>query len=160
MQKKEPTPSEMKKNSKKSGKHGNRKSKKQYQEKEEGKHISSFRSKEKEIKIYKTDQFPPEKYSYEEKGNKFNTQLEETFFEESLSPQKPGRKYTGDGKDSDNYSTSNEDNSNEQFQNYGINQYKPKASDFKIKYKTELCKYFEINGFCKFGDSVSFNFIN
>ena len=32
--------------------------------------------------------------------------------------------------------------------------FKSKADDFKIKYKTELCKYYEINGTCKFGDNV------
>ena len=32
--------------------------------------------------------------------------------------------------------------------------FKSKADDLKIKYKTELCKYYEINGTCKFGDNV------
>ena len=30
------------------------------------------------------------------------------------------------------------------------------AADFKIKYKTELCKYYEINGYCKFGDRCAY----
>ena len=34
--------------------------------------------------------------------------------------------------------------------------FKSQASDFKIKYKTELCKYFEINGYCKFGDNCAY----
>lgn len=34
--------------------------------------------------------------------------------------------------------------------------FKSNASDFKIKYKTELCKYFEINGTCKFGDNCAY----
>ena len=34
--------------------------------------------------------------------------------------------------------------------------FKSTASDFKIKYKTELCKYYEINGFCKFGDKCAY----
>ena len=34
--------------------------------------------------------------------------------------------------------------------------FKSTASDFKIKYKTELCKYFEINGFCKYGDKCAY----
>ena len=35
-------------------------------------------------------------------------------------------------------------------------QFKSTAADFKIKYKTELCKYYEINGFCKFGDRCAY----
>ena len=34
--------------------------------------------------------------------------------------------------------------------------FKSNASDFKIKYKTELCKYFEINGYCKYGDNCAY----
>ena len=34
--------------------------------------------------------------------------------------------------------------------------FKGEAKDFKIKYKTELCKYFEINGFCKYGDKCAY----
>ena len=35
-------------------------------------------------------------------------------------------------------------------------QFKSTAEDFKIKYKTELCKYYEINGFCKYGDNCAY----
>ena len=35
-------------------------------------------------------------------------------------------------------------------------QFKSTAADFKIKYKTELCKYFEINGYCKYGDNCAY----
>ncbi len=34
--------------------------------------------------------------------------------------------------------------------------YKTNAFDFKKKYKTELCKYFEINGYCKYGDYCAY----
>ena len=34
--------------------------------------------------------------------------------------------------------------------------FKSTAADFKIKYKTELCKYYEINGYCKYGDSCAY----
>ena len=34
--------------------------------------------------------------------------------------------------------------------------FKSTAADFKIKYKTELCKYYEINGFCKYGDNCAY----
>ena len=69
------------------------------------------------------------------------------------------RKFSGD---SANESTSNEDNNEiTKFPNNKINNktkekttFKSKADDYKIKYKTELCKYYEINGCCKFGDNV------
>ena len=35
-------------------------------------------------------------------------------------------------------------------------QFKSTAADFKIKYKTELCKYYEINGYCKYGDKCAY----
>ena len=35
-------------------------------------------------------------------------------------------------------------------------QFKSTAADFKIKYKTELCKYYEINGFCKYGEKCAY----
>ena len=34
--------------------------------------------------------------------------------------------------------------------------YKTTALDFKKKYKTELCKYFEIKGYCKYGDNCAY----
>ena len=34
--------------------------------------------------------------------------------------------------------------------------FKGEAKDFKIKYKTELCKYYECNGFCKYGDKCAY----
>ena len=35
-------------------------------------------------------------------------------------------------------------------------QFKSTAVDFKIKYKTELCKYYEINGYCKYGERCAY----
>ena len=35
-------------------------------------------------------------------------------------------------------------------------QFKSTAADFKIKYKTELCKFYEINGICKYGDKCAY----
>ena len=72
-------------------------------------------------------------------------------------------------KDSSNLSTSNEDIFENDFSdinpsspikttsniNNGYN-YRGKASDFKIKYKTELCKFYEINGHCKYGDNCAY----
>ena len=58
-------------------------------------------------------------------------------------------------KDSSNISTSNEENTPSPVK-YNKNCYKGNASDFKIKYKTELCKFFEINGNCKYGDHCAY----
>ena len=70
------------------------------------------------------------------------------------------RKYS---KDSSNISTSIEDFSEHDFNgslqkysgNYNPN-FKGKASDFKIKYKTELCKFYEMTGKCKYGDNCAY----
>ena len=59
------------------------------------------------------------------------------------------RKYS---KDSSNLSTSNEDIQ----ENIQPPNFKAKASDFKIKYKTELCKYYELTGQCKFGNNCAY----
>ena len=71
------------------------------------------------------------------------------------------RKYS---KDSSNLSTSNEDIQESTDSNHiTINQnstnssnFKGKASDFKIKYKTELCKFYELTGQCKYGDNCAY----
>ena len=34
--------------------------------------------------------------------------------------------------------------------------FKGEAKDFKIKYKTELCKYYECNGYCIYGDKCAY----
>ena len=69
------------------------------------------------------------------------------------------RKYS---KESEGLSTSSEDNKmKEKLDNKFImikdkdakkEPYKANNIDFKRKYKTELCKYYEINGYCKFGE--------
>ena len=66
-----------------------------------------------------------------------------------------------DSKDSTNEVNTSEEylekkNNTNKF-NYSKNQpkknkgkFKSTAADFKVKYKTELCKYYEINGYCKY----------
>jgi hypothetical protein len=82
--------------------------------------------------------------------NKFDT----NFISINLYPNKycnnpipDSRKYS---RDSSNISTSNED-----ITEYPTN-FKGKASDFKIKYKTELCKFYEMTGNCKYGESCAY----
>jgi len=36
---------------------------------------------------------------------------------------------------------------------------KPSEVDFKVKYKTETCKFWDLNGVCKFGDNVSISLL-
>ena len=64
----------------------------------------------------------------------------------------------------DNYSTSDEMSPEKYYKKKVHNSYKKKgekvpfkgeAKDFKIKYKTELCKFYEINGQCKYGDNCA-----
>ena len=66
-------------------------------------------------------------------------------------------------KDSSNLSTSNEDifeneysEKNSSPHKNNNNYFKGKASDFKIKYKTELCKFYQINGHCKYGENCAY----
>lgn len=70
------------------------------------------------------------------------TVLEEGFFPKDFNKRKFSR-------DSSNESTSNDESikTPNMFS-------KNKVDNFKVKYKTELCKFFEINGTCKFGDNV------
>ena len=69
----------------------------------------------------------------------------------------------------DNYSTSDEmspeKQNNKNTNNHRHNQtkkngnkvpFKGEAKDFKVKYKTELCKFYEIDGKCKFGDKCAY----
>lgn len=72
--------------------------------------------------------------------------------DENYYPRKfKNRKYTCD--------SANDSTSNDEAHCSPINTQKTKEDNFKIKYKTELCKYFEINGKCKFGDNVRFNLL-
>lgn len=66
-------------------------------------------------------------------------------------------------RDSESESTSNEDKCEKEIPKISQHKnrknkipFKSTASDFKIKYKTELCKYFEINGYCKYGENCAY----
>jgi butyrate response factor 1 len=95
---------------------------------------------------------------YTDLSNELNPKV----FMESAKPRK-------NSNDSEGFSTSNEDNQEKEI-NTKIKKtgkigketqkkkepYKTKPSDFKKKYKTELCKYFEIRGYCKYGDNCAY----
>ena len=123
------------------------------------------------FKIYSNNK---EQNKVEERfNNKFDIKYQDSFY--GLA-SKNSRK---ESRDSTNDSISYEDHFENDFYsgnlNYNNNQgninkynqknnqktkkqgpFKSTASDFKIKYKTELCKYYEINGFCKFGEKCAY----
>ena len=90
---------------------------------------------------------------YIQEDNSFQTSLninEKPFYSKYYRK----RKYS---KDSETDSTSNEDKEEKNIILSKVKTpYKSNANDFKIKYKTELCKYYEINGYCKFGDNCAY----
>ena len=118
-----------------------------------------------QVKVFKIENFPPQKYVEHMEEEKNNSYQQEKCHYDYSTPKKASEKYRSPSKDSDNYSTSNEDNANDYFQNsyqtsgsktYHQEQFKSTAEDFKVKYKTELCKFFEINGQCKFGSRCAY----
>ena len=90
--------------------------------------------------------------------NKTTFEFSKNYFQEDKSLQKTYSKNNKIRNNSKDYlssdSTSNEDKEEKFLKNK--NQFKPNPNDFKVKYKTELCKYYEINGFCKFGDNCAY----
>ena len=119
---------------------------------------NKFNLNEKEY-VLKKEQFYPNKfsgkvnqyndpYSYSEhKAPRKNSSGAETSCtSEENSPQKQNTKKT--------FLKTNNNNKNNKNKNKVP--FKGEAKDFKIKYKTELCKYFEINGYCKYGDKCAY----
>ena len=75
------------------------------------------------------------------------------------TPFIPKNYYNKPRKDSSNYSTSESDSMSPERRVPSQQKKKPfkgEAKDFKIKYKTELCKYYSINGTCKYGDKCAY----
>ena len=115
-----------------------------------------------------TKELNPINYSHDQ--NKFISNASEKNFEfYELSKGKPRK----NSKDSEGFSTSNEEHqekenekkakkkvkkANKFCKEYKKNKepYKTNALDFKKKYKTELCKNFEINGYCKYGENCAY----
>ena len=82
-------------------------------------------------------------------GEKQNQKIEPHLYLQQKVPRKNSA-----GTDT---SCSSQENSPEK-KKYNKNKipFKGEAKDFKIKYKTELCKYYEINGYCKYGDKCAY----
>lgn len=81
-----------------------------------------------------------------------NQHFQNISFQKAVYDKLSNRKWSKD-------SSSTYDSIDEQQHFVNQQQYRPKVEDFKMKYKTELCKYFEINGTCKFGDNVRTSYI-
>jgi hypothetical protein len=93
-------------------------------------------------------------------GNKFSEKLNQYKDTYSYPEYKAPRKNSS-GADTSCTSeecTPKKKNGKKTFQKQNKNKipFKGEAKDFKIKYKTELCKYFEINGYCKYGDKCAY----
>jgi hypothetical protein len=71
-------------------------------------------------------------------------------------PKNTNRKYSNISNDSTSEEFSDKENNINNNNNNNKKPFKSNANDFKVKYKTELCKYWSINGFCKFGDNCAY----
>ena len=114
---------------------------------------------------------PAEKYN-----NKFDIHYPEIDYQETdLTSRKESRDSTNDSISYEDYYENDKNSMNINYNNNNLSDnnknkfslqnkqknkkqgpFKSTASDFKIKYKTELCKYYEINGYCKFGDRCAY----
>ena len=86
-------------------------------------------------------------------NNKKNYIPLSNFLNKEITPFVPKHYTNRSRKDSSNFSTSDEMSPEK---NQKKKPFKGEAKDFKIKYKTELCKYYSINGTCKYGDKCAY----
>ena len=70
------------------------------------------------------------------------------------SKRKNSENSTGDESSQEKKKKKNKKNKKNKKEKNG--QFKGEAKDFKIKYKTELCKFFEIDGKCQYGDKCAY----
>ena len=114
-----------------------------------------------------TNKFNFDFYRLEEKfNNKFDILFSnKKYINNVYNPRKESKDSTNDSfswedyHEESNYTNKNTSKNSLNLQNKTDKkqgQFKSTAADFKIKYKTELCKYYEINGFCKYGDKCAY----
>jgi hypothetical protein len=120
-------------------------------------------------------QYKPKKSNYNEKenfskkkqnfqANKFSEKINQYNDPYSYSEYKAPRKNSSGGETSCTSEECSPQNKNtkknvlktKNNKNKNKIPFKGEAKDFKIKYKTELCKYYEINGYCKYGDKCAY----
>ena len=96
------------------------------------------------------------------KDYKFKQNSENKEFLEKTNNKDIKEKERKNSSCSENGSTSDEKSPEKQKENFNHKKkgnklpFKGEAKDFKIKYKTELCKYYEIDGKCKYGDKCAY----
>ena len=92
--------------------------------------------------------------------NKFNDNSYQFITSFPYPENKVPRKISGasEGASTSDENSSEKKNTKKTFQKKNKNKipFKCEAKDFKVKYKTELCKNFEINGYCKYGDKCAY----
>ena len=122
---------------------------------------------EKNLEKKFTNKFNFNFYRLEEKfNNKFDILFSnKKYINNVYNPRKESKDSTNDSfscedyHEESNYTNKNTSKNSLNLQNKTDKkqgQFKSTAADFKIKYKTELCKYYEINGFCKYGDKCAY----
>ena len=87
--------------------------------------------------------FIPKNYKILENNKQYGRKNSDNSTEDESSPEKKAKKNKKNKKQKKEKREKKE-------------QFKGEAKDFKIKYKTELCKFFEIDGKCKFGDKCAY----
>ena len=104
-------------------------------------------------------------YKYTNKNNSSKSDKIESNEQNLLMTEKPQYLAKKENYDYENLLEKEKFKSNNKFLEnknpYNINKknkisFKGEAKDFKIKYKTELCKYFEIYGYCLYGNKCAY----
>ena len=118
--------------------------------------------KPKKSNYYEKENFSKKKQNYQ--ANKFSEKINQYNDPYSYSEYKAPRKNSSGGETSctsEECSPQKKNTKKNVFKTKNNNNknkipFKGEAKDFKIKYKTELCKYYEINGYCKYGDKCAY----
>ena len=90
---------------------------------------------------------------FKEKKNKY---MDPYSYAENKAPRKNSGSTDGTSSSDEGSTEKRKIKIKKTFQKKNRIPFKCDAKDFKIKYKTELCKYFEINGYCKYGDKCAY----
>ena len=96
----------------------------------------------------------PKEYCNDEKVNKFN--IKSNDISKLYSSRKLSRDSTSDSFSYDEPLENEYTNSITKFNLPPKQKFKSHAIDFKTKYKTELCKYYELYGYCKYGINCAY----
>jgi hypothetical protein len=93
---------------------------------------------------------------YSEINDNYNDNDSQEDSKDSTNELIPSEKCAEKDKKKKNKKENKKNNKKQKKQKKKKGKFKSTAADFKVKYKTELCKYFEINGYCKYGESCAY----